>query len=239
MSLDTARQEIQNLMLTVGKAGLNAQFPNEFELYVFAIELVNSNKNTENYFVFPVNPSSISDSSTFIANVQQTFGGVSVTNTDLFVPTDVTINGNFGRSLKFLMDQDLVNFRALNFNITDINDRVFSERIKTGYGCYKTLEKIINKSVTLDPYGKPYSLYFYNLALNNSYLVQAMNLTPSMNQSSNMIWEYSLTLKSLLPVERSALQNDKGLPNLLVPTAVVQGAAQGVLNSLKKIISNR
>mgnify|MGYP000856015343 CR=1 FL=1 len=236
MSLDSARIEVQNLMATVGKAGLNAQYPNEFELYIFAIELVNSNKDTENYFVFPINPSSITDSFTSIANVQQTFGGVSVQNTDIFIPTDITLNGNFGRALKFLMDQDLVNFRALNFTIGE-RENVFSERLKTGYGCYKTLEKIINKSHLLDAYGKPYSLYFYNLALGNSYLVQAMNITPSMNQSSNMIWEYSLRMKSLLPVSRVSLQNDKGLPNLLVPTAIVQGAANGVLNSVRRILS--
>lgn len=234
MSIESVRQELNELRQSRGKAVLNALFPDDFELYMFAVELVNSSRNTENYFVFPVNPNSVQDTSNTIATVTQTFGGVVVQDTDLFVPTDITINGNFGRSLKFLLDQDVISFKALNF-IADANNNVFSDRIKTGYGCLKTLERIINKAATLDSFGKPYSLYFYNLALNNSYQVKAMSFVPSMNQSHNMIWEYSLTMKSLLPTTRAQFFNENSSFNLFA-TGQIQQSGQVLLNSLKSLL---
>lgn len=60
------------------------------------------------------------------------------------------------------------------------------------------MERIIIKSQKQDSNYKPYQLFFYNLALNSNYLVEAITIEPSQNvQSSNMLWEYNLHLKTV------------------------------------------
>lgn len=62
------------------------------------------------------------------------------------------------------------------------------------------------KSNGVDKDGLPFRLYFYNMALGESYLVVVPPTGLVLNQSlqRNMIWEYSLTMTAIAPLEAVA-----------------------------------
>ncbi len=249
MGLQDAKIKLQNLTGAVGKRVVNALYPNDIEIYIFALELTNSREQTKEYFVFPINPSSFSEQLNSLTNIKKTAGGISAQNNDSFVPSNISLNGNFGRQFKILLGSELISFSAIRFssvagnfgaqlkNSINSKSAIFSTTIKTGYGCCKILETIIEKSKQLDEFGKPHSLYFYNLAFNHNYLVKVTEpLTFSMSMESNMIWNYNLKLMSIAKVED--LPN-KRLKRLAVSlTQGVQKLANNHFNNLKKILKN-
>ncbi len=199
----------------LGRAGLNALYPSEFEVYVLALELVDSRNQTVDYFTFPVMPKSITHNYGVINNVKKTFGGITTLNTTTFVPVDIVLQGNFGRRLRFLLGDELIDAAAIAFstvggalskqdlapNAVRTRSGTFSTRIKTGYGCIKILQAILDKSSTLDQYNNPYKLYYYNPAIGESYLVTvATPFSFSQNEQMNMIWNYVLNLKAIAPL---------------------------------------
>lgn len=240
MSLERYRDYVGN----IGKAATNALFPNDFEIYMFGLELVDSLGATVEYFVFPVNPKDIRETNTALVNVKKTAGGVTTISTQTFVPTDITLTGNFGRQFKFLMQKDVVSFSALSFtdqpSKLSFNPREFSPTVKTGYGCIKILERIYNKAHSLNSNDKkPYSLYFYNLALGNSYLVKPISLTMTQNQSENMIWDYTLQLKSLSKIEDVATNVDQQSLSLsLSSNNAIQKAGNKTLSDVKRALKS-
>jgi hypothetical protein len=189
MSLLSAIQARNDLLYQYGKNALNVKYPKEFELYIIALELTDENFNTLKYFVFPVNPSSLEESKPQITNVKKANGGVTVLKTPTFVPTDITLSGNFGRGFKVLLGstyedfihsfQETRHFTYGNDSVTLTNknsikkglEELFDERIKTGYGCIKILEEIIEESKMIGKNGQVRKLIFHNPALGNSYLV--------------------------------------------------------------------
>lgn len=238
------QDRLVSLQNTIGKSAVNGLFPNDIELYFFALELVNSlTGDAKEYFVFPVNPSDIKESKTNLVNIKKTAGGVTTISTQTFVPTDITINGNFGRNFKFLVNSQVISFSAFSFisgainNGANINIQEFSPTIKSGYGCCKILERIVNKASTLDKdNNSPYTLYLYNLALGNNYIVKPINLTFSQNQGSNMIWNYSLTLKSLSRIEDLMSESQNTLSATTSANAVIQKAGNIALQGAKNIL---
>ncbi len=241
-------------LLTLGKTGLNALYPNEFELYIVGLELVDPAGKTVEFFIFPINPSSIEEVNTPLTNIKKTAGGITILSTNTFVPVNINLRGNFGRKLKFLMNQELINFAGVAFGEGNINvetaaktlkDKIvgnfkkgiFSRTLKTGYGCIKTLERICTLSNELDETtNKPYSLYFYNLALGNSYLVKYMNLTFNQDQSSNMIWNYNLQLTGILPVDQVKSVSQRGLTASMSSQNILQKAGNQALNSARALL---
>lgn len=214
MPLQT-NQRLKQSNFTIGKKAVNALFPNEIEIYICAFELVDSMNRVVEYFVFPINPSSISETEAFGVNIKKTAGGIVVLNHQTFIPTEISLVGDFGRQFKFVLGQELISFSAMLFSTSggifknvaqqfqsNFQNGIFSKSIKTGYGCIKIVEAILNKSVSLDSNGQPYSLYFYNLALGNNYLVKPLSMTFSMTEEKNMIWRYNISLKSLAPLEQ-------------------------------------
>lgn len=210
-----ANQRLKESNFTMGKKAVNALYPNEIELYICAFELVDSMNRVVEYFLFPINPSSISELEATGVNIKKTAGGITVLNHQTFIPTEISLIGDFGRQFKFILGQDLISFSAMLFSTsggifknvaqqaqTNFQNGIFSRSIKTGYGCIKIVEAILNKSVSLDSNGQPYSLYFYNLALGNNYLVKLLSMTFSMSEERNMIWKYNISLKSLAPLEQ-------------------------------------
>lgn len=198
MSLEGAISKRTESLTRVGKIGLNVQFPTEFELYVLAFELIDSNSNTLQYFIFPVNPSSLEQSENFNSNVKKTQNGVVVLSSPNFIPLDISLSGTFGRKFRVLLGSDYKSFinsfkNSLKEGVKDF----FDERVKSGYGCCKILEEIIRESNKLDEYGGVKTLILHNLAFGNSYIVIPTNLRFSMSQESNMIWNYQLSLKAI------------------------------------------
>lgn len=232
------KDRLVTLQNTIGKAAVNGLFPQDIELYVFALELVVGGK-TKSYFVFPVNPKDIKESKNQLINVKKTAGGVTTISTQTFVPTDISISGNFGRNFKFLLQDQLVSFSAFNFDnvIADFNPQQFSPTIKSGYGCIKLLEKIINKANTLDSETQqPHTLYLYNLALGNNYIVKPINITFNQNQQDNMIWNYTLTLKSLGRIEDVNNTDQGTLSATLSANNILQKAGNVALQTARQVL---
>lgn len=197
MSVETLKRRYLELLQRAGKAVAHNQFPDDFEYYACALELTDSNNNPLDFLLFPVMPKSISQTNNSPTNIKKTFGGIVELSTPTFNTIDINLQGDFGRQLKLLLGRGkvLVEGRAFHFGQGVSN---FSNEIKTGYGCIKILEYIYRRAQEVDSNGLMNRLYFYNLALNNHYMVTAPMLTLSQNyESNNMIWAYNLNLKGV------------------------------------------
>jgi hypothetical protein len=203
MSVAVVRGEFLKLAVDVGREAIHALYPNEFEFYSCAFELTDSVGKTLDMLIFPVMPNAITESSTAISNIKKTAAGVVVLTNPTFIPVDIDINGTFGRMFRFMLGRSGENadFTALLLR-NGLSQSEFSRQIKTGYGVCKVLEKIIADSYTLDNYNATKRLYFYNLALNHNYLVEVQNLVFSQNKESNMMWQYSVKMKGIAPINQ-------------------------------------
>lgn len=235
-SVDNALQSYKSLLLTVGKSVLNSLYPDDFELYLCAFELVDGSGKVQYYFVFPIQPYSNTEANKPIQNIKKTAGGITVLSTQTFSPTDIIIQGNFGRNFKFLTGNTMVNFSSLLRG--DAITQEWNASIKTGYGCTKVLEMILKKSKTLDDNGLPYALYFYNLSLGNNYVVKATSFDFTMSQEMNMIWNYRITLHTLLPLADISGYDEKSALNTLRANAIIQGSVNEIGNMIGQMLSN-
>lgn len=229
MSVEQARSQVASLLASQSRANLHYNFPSEFEYYLCALELTDSNNKQIDMLIFPVMPNSISHVNTNITSVTKTASGVVSLSNNTFVPININIQGNFGRKFRFLTGRTdhnglvtndfVVGFQAIRASFKKNKDRVqeFNKNIKTGYGVIKILESIFERSVSLDGQGNPYKLFFYNLALNSNYLVEGMNLTLSQSVEMNMIWNYSLSMTAIAPASEvtTTADNNSNVSNLL------------------------
>lgn len=247
--LDNAIARRTAALSTIGKAALNLQYPDEFEYYMIALELMDSNFCTLQYFIFPIMPTSILERFPTITNTKKTLGGVSVVSSSQFIPTDITLSGNFGRKFKVVLGGDgatavdlVHSFNAsgtptVNSVLNSANN-FFDTKVKTGYGCIKILQNMIEASKQIDSSGPRY-LALYNLVSNNNYFVKPGDLSISMSMESNMIWNYSLPLKSIAPLSNLISQADlQSTLKQLVVTDLLQKETNTLLNSLTTITSN-
>lgn len=236
-----------DLLNQIGKAAANALFPNDIEYYFVALELVDSRGNAVDYFSFPIMPSSIRYMENEIANIKKSAGGITALSSTTFVPIDISLSGNFGRSFKFLVGNSQFNANAFRFStesgnyspldaVATVKNAVFDPKIKTGYGCIKVLNAIYTKSRMLDDNNQPHRLYLYNPALGMNHLVKAINLSLSQNgKEENMIWQYNISLKAIAPL--SAIKPD--LQKSLIKGLAfdfTQKRLTNVLSSIKKSI---
>lgn len=239
MSIENVARNRAVLLEQIGKAALNVQFPQEFELYVVALELVSASGKTLRYFIFPVMPSSIEEVRPELTNIKKTIGGISVVSDSSFVPKDINLAGTFGRKFRILLGEDFVemtqSLKTGQKTLKEAAKDLFDVRAKTGYGCTKILQDIIEESKVVDEEG-PRRLYFYNLALGNSYMVKPMNLRFSMSEQSNMIWQYSLQLKAVAPLDQ-ILTDFKDQTKQLVITSYAQKQVNRIVNNLTRTIA--
>lgn len=195
-----------NLLKSIGKAGLHALYPNDFEYYLVALELTTIRGETIDYLMFPVTPN-ISKNMTNINNIKKNSSSVTALSSNTFNPQDISINGNFGRKFKFMIGATLVDMSALSMS-TNIGKFRLDSGIgsvpfpipvaKTGYGATKILQAIHEKSNGLDNFNQPFKLYFYNPTLGESYLVKSISLDVNQNRASNnMMWNFSMRMKIL------------------------------------------
>lgn len=217
-SYTTAANRALSLASEVGMKTLASMYPNDFDYYLCALELVTSNDKTIDYLAFPINPDSISKTMPNRNTVKRSMGAVTVLSNPVFTPQEITISGSFGRGFKVLTtkspDPEVADMSTSSgkYSLYSINNDValgsihrasFDIGSKTGYGVIKILEAIIDKSVALDKQGKPCKLYFYNMALGESYLVTVSpgGLQLHQDLSKNMIWNYTLTLQIVSPLD--------------------------------------
>lgn len=219
-SYTTTANRALSLAAEIGMKTLASMYPNDFDYYLCALELVTSNDKTIDYLAFPINPDSISKTMPNRNTVKRSMGAVTVLSNPVFTPQDITISGSFGRGFKVLTtkspDPEVADMSTSSGKyslysvsnekgsaMSSIKRASFDITSKTGYGVIKILEAIVDKSVALDKEGKPCKLYFYNMALGESYLVTVSpgGLQLHQDLSKNMIWNYNLTLQIVSPVD--------------------------------------
>lgn len=238
-----------NLVNSVGKGVLNALYPRDIEFYFISLELTDSDNNTIDYFTFPVMPEGISRNQNKRINIKQALNSTTVLTSSSFVPFDVNLRGDFGRVFKIMLSGESVIFSALRYSmlsgvnrkdqISDITLKEFGipfdPAIKSGYGCSKILQSIIDKSDGSDGNGN-FKLYLYLPAFGESYLVVPTQnpLTWTQNVTAkNMIWQYNLNLKAIAPI--SSLRDEKELRKKMVYVNSFSSIEKGVNNVSKTI----
>lgn len=249
MSVQVSTDRYLKLLGQLGRAGLSALYPNDFEAYIISLELATWDDKTIDYLTFPIMPNSIQQNEPKRTTIKQTSNGVTALTIGSYTPKEITIRGNFGRNFKILAGRMFTGFNTPNYSIqsgkrtieslhdtnTPTKFNPFDFGIKTGYGVTKILQSMIDKSNGLDNNGKPFKLYFYNMALGENYLVKIPPNGFSLNQSmsSNMIWEYSLTMIAIAPLNY-VLGNAKLNQNklTLAATSIVQTGVQQVVTDI-------
>ena len=239
-------EQYRNTLLSLGRAAAHAVFPNDFEYYMCALELVNSKGRAAEYFVFPVNPESINVSSSPLTSITKTVGGVSVMKTSTFIPEDVQMSGTFGRKLRALIGSNFVAIDQLEFSTKGgVYQKKYGGKtlrvpsinpgVKSGYGSTKILQAIVDKSTALDRFNNPYRLFFYCSALNFNRLVEVQNLTLTQDKtSSNRMWKYNLKLKTIAPLDQLKKSERANLIKMTAFDNLQKGATQALSNFLKE-----
>lgn len=238
--LSSLGQMVGGLATTAVQTVLNSMWPKDFELYMVSLELTDYRDDLIDYITFPVNPDSIKKTEPYVKNIARASDAIVVNSTPMFVPQDISIHGNFGRSFKVLMRTSGFSdsFRALvtttNKNgksVKRLREDEISPFYKSGYGCLKVLQSICSESALKDN-GKSRRLYFHNFMLGESYLVEVLSMEENMAMTSNMIWEYDLSLKVISPINLS-----KGKRMALTATGMLQNTITDVVDSCIDAVS--
>lgn len=238
-TLDTARSRLIGLIADLGRGTLHTLYPNDFEYYFMTMELINSKGLREDMLVFPVMPQEIRYSTNTLSSTRKTSAGVVSLFNPTFVPFQITIQGTFGKKLRLLLgDSEIL---SVGFNIrTNLGkqsgsapDSTWNTKIKTGYGVIKLLEKLIQKSQTLDDDGKPYKLIFFDSSFNSDYVVEIITYSNAQSETGNNgYWDYSIQMVALAPAlairRRSASSIQK-----LIALDQVNKFAQGFIDNNK------
>lgn len=249
---DYANQAI-SLAQQLGMQTLSSVYPYDFEWYMCALELTDSKDQTIDYLAFPIQPDSIQKSELTRNNIKKSMAGVTVLSNDAYIPQDITIRGSFGRQFKLLLNVKEIKGKNSQYSTINgvyslyqkagasaISYPSFNIAAKNGYGIIKILQAIVNKSVGLDDEGKPFKLYFYNMALGESYLVAIPPSGAQFSQdvSKNMVWSYSVTMKTLAPLDAVREEQEGSLRKELSATAIAAGVSmlsQGVNDIMMEI----
>lgn len=216
-TLQSKLQEVQELLRTVGRSGLNRLYPNDFEYYAIAFEVVNSKFETQAYLLFPIMPDSMTKSENNPITVEKTMSGVHSIVNPTFVPYDTTLIGTFGSKLRVvsttsngsdnigvfgkLSKSTYKNFIKNAKGALQGKELKFSDIFKTGYGVCKALEAMSALSATLDEYGKPHIAIMYDLSFNDITIVEilAYNFSQDIG-SNNGFYRYNLAVKHVAPL---------------------------------------
>lgn len=227
MSAQAVEKRYKEVVQGVGKSAMHALYPKDFPAYFCALELVNSEGFTIDYFAWPILPDEIRETDNTITNVRKTMSAVNVQKNPTFNPRQISLKGDFGRKFKLLLNgQDIVfagfglstqngKFKISPPNFLENPITQFSNVVKTGYGCVKLLEAMKDKSKGTEPNGKPYSLYFYNPILGNNYQVEFVSFSQHQDKDRyNMILAYQMQLIAIAPLD-SVLSRTKNFKSAL------------------------
>lgn len=242
-SIEAANRLRSSLLNSQSGKWLSTQlYPDEFEYYMVAFELLRSDLTSEKYFIFPVNPNSIDFNDTSLTKITKTAGGVSVLRTDQFNIKDITLAGTFGRTFKVLTGSsftDIVSYFSDTLQGKDSSLDNFSMNVKTGYGCAKVLEKILNLSVQNDELGGSRYLVFYNLAFNQKLLVEFESKSFSQSVESNMIWNYNVRLKVIGNADDYLKKENTKSTTQLTTDRLLQKNANAVFNKIAGLLNKK
>jgi len=195
--LEEVRDRALQIAETSGRAYLSVLFPRDFEFYFCSLELCSFKGELIDYFSFPVLPNTVQKKEPYVVNIKKTFGGITVIKNSDFIPQDLSLKGNFGRSFKIL---DTKTNASVNLSgVSKYPDSksysigTFSNIIKTGYGAMKYLQGILERSKIFDGDARePRVLLFHNSPLGESYMVEPTMAQFDQSLASNMIWNYNI-----------------------------------------------
>ena len=71
-------EQVWSLQKQVGAQAVAAMYPNDFEWYMVALELTDSQDNTIDYIAFPITPDSITKTEPTRTNVKKSLSGITV-----------------------------------------------------------------------------------------------------------------------------------------------------------------
>lgn len=223
-------EKLISLIKDVGNGVAHIMHPNEHPYYMVAFELTTWDNQTIDYLAFPVMPSEISVEDSSNTTIKKTLNGVVSTSLSGFTPRNISISGNFGRGFIFLLNNETISLKASRYStragVYEMSDtakpvksNVFNTQIKEGYGCFKVLQSIIRKSNEMDETA-PFKLYFYNMALNEHYLVKADKMRSFQNLDKNFNWQYNIQMTAIARAFDSDKQRVDSLNNLLTKTSI-------------------
>lgn len=238
MALADSLNRYRSFLDSLGKGGLNSLFPNDFEAYVIAFELVDSVDNTIEFFSFPIMPSNISISEPEITNIKKTARGVTSLKTDSFIPRDINLTGNFGRNLKIIIRNKIFDFESFKSVLGLTKSEFNGPNVKTGYGTMKVFKRILDGSKTIDSKGNPVKLYFYNFTFGDNYLVEVVDKSFTMaRDSSNMIWNYNVNLKAVAPITNSFVKKQSLLG--IIAASSIQKTINDLSSDVQRYMSGQ
>lgn len=234
-ALNSTIESARNVLATVGRAGLHALAPEQFEYYMCSFELLDSKGSTIAFMSFPVMPNSISETEPKILEISKTNAGIVTMFNPSFVPKDISLQGTFGRKIRILAGiQDVPNDKSKIRNILDGN-LGFSMMgsnvvVKTGFGLINLLRRIVDKTTSVDDTGMPYVLLFNNYALNTRYVVEILQSSFSQGVENNMLWFYFLEMRAVAPA--SAVKTES------VTKFIARVAANSVAQGIKDVLTD-
>lgn len=212
--------EAMKLVKTMGLQAVATAMPHEFEWYMIALELATADNKTIDYLTFPIMPNSLSKVEQNRVSLKKSLSGVTVLQNSALPLGEVVLQGNFGRGFKNLVGvgTDIssgalaYSMKAGKYDLYSLQQdgalkspkfRTFNTAVKTGYGVVKMLQAILNKSVGHDSQGRPFRLFFYNMAFGESYqvVVPTNGVRFYQDLSNNMIWNYDLRLTVVAPLD--------------------------------------
>ena len=160
----SALDTVMNMAKSIGGQALASLYPNDFEWYMVALELADSDDNTIDYLTFPIMPDSISKTEPTRTNIKKSMAGVTVLSTPSYSPQEINIKGSFGRQFKILINpkpdvsinSSSKSVSAGKYHLFDITKKSgsisglafsnFNLNVKTGYGVMKILQAMASKS---------------------------------------------------------------------------------------------
>tara|TARA_R110000787_G_scaffold10111_15_gene34712 strand:- start:817 stop:1461 length:645 start_codon:yes stop_codon:yes gene_type:complete len=214
---------------------------------MIALELVNHAGDPIDYLAFPVMPSELKRMKQELTTIKNTMGGIVSLSTKKFIPIQFSLSGTFGRMFRVVLRGSNLTFAGLRYSSLNgvfkkgqINGGTkspqFNTSLKTGYGVTKVLESILEKSTGLDQNNKPFRLYFYNPAFNESYMIKVVNSQFSQDeQDSNMMWKYSLSFAAIAPLEDIVASSRKELAKRTSLTSLYSNVTT-VMTNIKKYL---
>lgn len=232
MAIDDVRGRYSELLNTFGTTALNALFPNDFEAYLIAFELVDSQDNTLEFFAFPIMPNSLSINEPELTNIKKVNKGITSLKTDSFIPKNISLTGNFGRNFRILVRDKIIDFNSFRGALGLLQGDFDGPNIKTGFGSIKVFQRLLEGSKVLDQKGNPVRLYFYNFPFSENYVVEVVDKTFTQSRETNMIWNYNVSLKAVAPINNS-VRDRRSLISILSANALQKG-----INSLAANISS-
>lgn len=250
---NTVVNEAWRLVNRIGSQAVATMMPYEFEWYMIALELATADNKTIDYLTFPIMPNSLSKTEQNRTSIKKSLSGVTVLQNSSLPLSEIVLQGNFGRSFKNLVGisndvsggvqaysmksgkYDLYSLQSESKSNKIPKFKTFNTTVKTGYGVVKMLQAILSKSVGHDDQGRPFRLFFYNMAFGESYqvVVPPNGVRFYQDLSNNMVWNYDLRLTVVAPLDAVVKDNRKW--NQLAASAI-QGGVDIVGSEVRKAV---